>query len=298
MLKRILTLLVLAVLSGQYIHAQVTTSSITGFVKSDNGTPLEGATVTAIHQPSGTKYITITKKDGNFTLPNTRVGGPYQLTVAFVGYSPQTINNITLNLGEPFVADVTLSTKTDVLSEITISAASSSAARLKTGASTIFNSRQIAISPSLSRSITDFTRSTPQANGNNFAGRDGRFNNLQVDGANLNNNFGLSTDPLPGGGASPISIEALDEISVNIAPYDVRQSGFTGAGINVLTKSGTNTFHGSAYGYYRDQSFNGKHAGKVTLTPTPQKNKVFGASVGGPIIQNKLFFFVSAEFEN
>lgn len=298
MLKRILTLLVLAVLSGQCINAQVTNSSITGFVKSDNGAPLEGATVTAVHQPSGTKYITSTKKDGNFTLANAMIGGPYQLTIAYVGYSPQIINNITLNLGEPFVADVTLSTKTDVLKEITISAASSNAARLKTGANTILSSRQITALPTISRSISDFTRLTPQANGNNFAGRDGRFNNLQVDGANLNNNFGLSSNPLPGGGASPISIETFDEISVNIAPYDVRQSGFTGAGIYVNTKSGTNTFHGSAYGYYRDQSFNGKQAGKVTLTPTPQKNKILGAYVGGPIIQNKLFFFLSAEFEN
>jgi outer membrane receptor protein involved in Fe transport len=298
MLKRILTLLVIAVFTGQFVNAQVTTSSITGFVKTDNGTPLEGATVTAVHQPSGTKYITITKKDGNFTLPNARIGGPYQLTVAFVGFATQTVDNITLNLGEPFTTDITMSTKTDLLNTVTISAGTGGAARAKTGASTIFNSRQISSLPSLTRSVTDFTRLTPQANGNNFAGRDGRFNNLQIDGANLNNNFGLSTDPLPGGGASPISIEAFDEISVNIAPYDVRQSGFTGAGLNVITKSGTNTFHGTAYGYYRDQSFNGKHAGEVTLTPTPQKNKVFGASVGGPIIQNKLFFYLNAEFEN
>jgi hypothetical protein len=187
--------------------------------------------------------------------------------------------------------------KENVLSEITIAAAGRPTVA-KTGASTVINSRQIASLPSLSRSVTDYTRLTPQASGNNFAGRDGRFNNLQVDGANLNNNFGLSTDPLPGGGASPISIESFDEISVNIAPYDVRQSGFTGAGLNVITKSGTNTLHGSAYGYYRDQSFNGTHAGKVDLTPTPQKNKIYGATLGGPIIKDKLFFFLSAESEN
>lgn len=298
MLKRILTLLVLALLTGQYLHAQVTTSSITGFVKSDSGAPLEGATVTAVHQPSGTKYLTITKKNGNFTIPNTRVGGPYSITVEYVGFSPQTIDNVTLNLGEPFVADFTLSTKAAALNEVVVTTTGNRSTRAKTGTSTILNSRQLSTLPTISRSITDFTRLTPQANGNSFAGRDGRFNNLQIDGANLNNNFGLSSDPLPGGGASPISIEAFDEISVNIAPYDVRQSGFTGAGLNVITKSGTNTFHGSAYGYYRDQSFNGKHAGDVTLTPTPQKNKVFGASLGGPIIKNKVFFFLNAEFEN
>jgi len=280
-------------------QAQVTTSSITGFVKSDNGSPLEGATITAIHQPSGTKYVTISKKDGNFTIPNTRIGGPYQITFEFVGYSPQTLNDVNLNLGLPFTADVTLSASATTLQEVTISAGGNSAARAKTGAATVFNSRQISTLPSISRSITDFTRLTPQAgNSNSFAGRDGRFNNLQIDGANLNNNFGLSTDPQPGGGASPISIDAYDEISVNIAPYDVRQSGFTGAGLNVITKSGTNTFHGTAYGFYRDQSFNGKHVGDVNLTQTPQKNKVYGASLGGPIIKNKLFFFMNAEWEN
>lgn len=296
-LNRILPLLLAAFLFPFVMNAQVTTSSITGYVKSDKGEPLDGATVTAIHVPSGTKYVTLSKKDGNFTLPNTRIGGPFQLTVEYVGYAPQTINDITLSLGQPYIADVTLSQKSTVLSEITI-AASGRPTVAKTGASTVFNARQIAISPSLTRSITDFTRVTPQANGNNFAGRDGRFNNLQVDGANLNNNFGLSTDPLPGGGASPISVDALDEISVNIAPYDVRQSGFTGAGINVLTKSGTNNFHGSAYGYYRDQSFNGTHAGKVDVTSPQQKNKVYGATLGGPIIKNKLFFFINAEWEN
>src|SRR5664279_602618 len=202
-------------------ESQVTTSSITGFVKSDNGTPLDGATVTAIHQPSGTRYQTITKEDGNFTIPNTRVGGPYTITVEYVGYTPQTINDVSLNLGEPFSTDITLSTNSTVLKEVTITAGGRSAANAKTDASTVFNSRQITTLPSISRSITDFTRLTPQASsGNSFAGRDGRFNNLQIDGANLNNNFGLTTDPQPGGGANPISIDAFDEISVNIAPYD------------------------------------------------------------------------------
>ncbi|HVZ97948.1 MAG TPA: carboxypeptidase regulatory-like domain-containing protein [Chitinophagaceae bacterium] len=281
------------------LKAQVTTSSITGFVKSDKGVPLEGATITAIHQPSGTKYVTISKKDGSFTVPYARVGGPYQITVNFIGYAPKTINDVTLNLGEPYTTDVALSVASTELKEITVSALGNRLAQSKTGASTIFNSRQISTLPTISRSITDFTRLTPQASsGNSFAGRDGRYNNLQIDGANLNNNFGLSTDPQPGGGASPISVDAYDEIAVNIAPYDVRQSGFTGAGLNVITKSGTNTFHGTLYGFYRDQSFNGKHVGDVTLTQTPQKNKVYGGSLGGPIIKNKLFFFVNAEWEN
>ena len=298
MLKR-LTILLLAITASIFSFSQVTTSSITGFVKSGNGEALEGATITAVHQPSGTKYVTLSKKDGNFALLNLRVGGPYQIKVEYVGYEPQTVDDVTLTLGEPFSTDITLSSKSTTLQEVVVTAGNRTLGRDKTGASTVFNRRQIALLPSLTRSVTDFTRLTPQASsGNSFAGRDGRFNNLQIDGANLNNNFGLSTDPLPGGGASPISIESFDEISVNIAPYDVRQSGFTGAGLNAITKSGTNTFHGSAYGFYRDQSFNGTHAGKANLTATPQKNKIYGATLGGPIIKNKLFFFANAEWEN
>lgn len=295
-LKRILPFLIAILLAPFIMNAQVTTSSISGFVKSAEGDALDGATVTAIHMPTGTKYVTLTKKNGNFTLPNTVTGGPFQITVEFVGYLPQTINDVYLNLGETYNADVTLSQKETVLSGVTIQAGPKPV--LKTGVSTVFNSRQITTLPSISRSVSDITRLTPQSNGNSFAGRDGRFNNLQIDGANLNNNFGLSSDPMPGGGASPISIESFEQISVNIAPFDVRQSGFTGAGLNVITKSGTNTLHGSAYGYYRDQSFNGKWAGKNELTPTPSKYKTYGASLGGPIIKNKLFFYVNAEWNN
>ncbi|HEY8687906.1 MAG TPA: TonB-dependent receptor, partial [Chitinophagaceae bacterium] len=170
--------------------------------------------------------------------------------------------------------------------------------RDKTGASTNVNSRMITTLPTISRSITDFTRLTPQANGNSFAGRDGRYNNVTIDGANLNNNFGLSTDPLPGGGSNPVSLDAIEEISVNIAPYDVRQANFTGANISAVTKSGTNNLHGTAYGYWRNQSFNGTNVAGFKL-PAAQSsyNKVLGASLGGAIIKNKLFFFINGEYE-
>src|SRR6478735_6087689 len=156
LLKKIFPVIIAFLVIPLLNNAQVTTSSIVGFVKSDNGSPLESATVTAIHQPSGTRYTTLTKKDGNFTIPNTRIGGPYRLTVEFVGYSPQTIDSINLNLGEPFSTDITLSTSSAVLKEVVITAAGRNAGRAKTGASTIFNSRQIASLPSISRSITDF----------------------------------------------------------------------------------------------------------------------------------------------
>lgn len=295
-LKPLLSLVLLFTVSLT-AFSQVTTSSITGSVKDADGQPLIGATVKATHVPSGTIYGTITQSNGSFTIPGMRIGGPYRIEISYVGYQPKAINGINLSLGEPYTLNETLSTGGKELETITVVGSSSKLSQERTGAATIINTQQLSTLPTINRSISDFTRLTPQSDGNNFAGRDGRYNNLQVDGVNLNNNFGLSDDPMPGGGASPISLDALSEVSVNIAPYDVRQSGFTGTGINVATKSGTNTFHGTLYGLYRDQSFNGKKVNGQTLSVTPQKHQTFGGSLGGPIIKNKLFFFVNAEFE-
>ena len=280
------------------MRAQVTTSSISGTIKSDKGEQLEGATITATHLPSGSVYNTIAKKGGTFTLSNLRIGGPYELKVDYVGLKPETLSDINLALGEPFNINVVLTASIQSLTNVVITSSGNRLSRDKTGASTNINSRMLTSLPSISRSITDFTRLTPQANGNSFAGRDGRYNNVTIDGANLNNNFGLTTDPLPGGGTNPISLDAIEEVSVNIAPYDVRQANFTGANISAVTKSGTNRFKGSLYGYYRDQSFNGLNVGKVKL-PKLQKsyNKIYGGTLGGPIIKNKLFFFANYEYE-
>lgn len=282
--------------------AQVTTSSITGSIRGSDGQPLIGATVKATHQPSGTVYGTTTLSNGTFTIPGMRIGGPYKIEISYIGYEPKVIEGVTLSLGQPYSLNQTLATGGQQLQEVTVTGTASKLNQERTGASTIISSLELKTLPTISRSISGFTRLSPQAGSqNSFAGRDGRYNNLQVDGVNLNNNFGLNTDPMPGGSgdgtASPISLDAYDEISVNIAPYDVRQSGFTGAGINAVTKSGTNTFHGTLYGLYRDQSFNGKKVDGQTLTVTPQKHQTFGGSLGGPIIKNKLFFFVNAEFE-
>lgn len=279
------------------LMAQVTTSNITGTAKTASGQALEGATVTAVHVPSGTVYTTVSRNGGVFNLPGLRVGGPYQVRIEYVGYAADTLNDITLALGEPYSINAILNESVNVTQGVTVRTTARRAAVEKTGAATTITSRQLSSLPTISRSITDFTRLTPQSKGNSFGGRDARFNNLQVDGANLNNNFGLSSDPLPGGGAQPISLDAYDEISVNIAPYDVRQSGFTGAGINAVTKSGTNTFHGTAYSYYRDETFNGARVGDQKITAQAQKNQVFGGSLGGPIIRNKLFFFINGEYE-
>jgi hypothetical protein len=298
--KRWVCQLLLLFLVPAVMHAQVTSGSATGIIKTPEGLGLEGATVTLLHQPSGTRYMNVSRKGGLFTIPGLRVGGPYTLTVQYVGYKNQVTEGITIRLGEPYDISVTVSNENSTLQDVLVSSVKRKAAAEKSGASTVIDARQLATLPSFSRSITDFTKLTPQSNGgSSFAGRSGYYNNLKVDGANLNNNFGLSTDPLPGGGAEPISLDAFDEISVNIAPVDVRQTGFTGAGINAVTKSGTNEFHGSAFTFYRDQSFNGRRSGDNILAPaaTASSKQSVGVNLGGPIIRNKLFFFINGEYE-
>ncbi|MEO5684914.1 MAG: carboxypeptidase regulatory-like domain-containing protein [Chitinophagaceae bacterium] len=299
MLKKIsgFLTLVLALFITTTMQAQVTTSSINGNVTDTKGEALQGATVTAIHLPSGTKYTTLSKKGGVFNIQGVRSGGPYTITINYVGYKPQVSENVTLALGDAYNINAEMSTTVTELAAFTFTAQKRRASADKNGATTNITPRMLSTLPTITRSITDFTRVTPQANGTSFAGRDNRLNNVTVDGANLNNNFGLSSDLLPGGG-NPISLDAFSEISVNISPYDVKQSGFTGAGVSAVTKSGTNTFHGSAYGAYRNQSYNGTNvAGTKLASPPATSNKIYGATLGGPIIKNKLFFFVSGEIE-
>ncbi|MBN9297857.1 MAG: TonB-dependent receptor [Filimonas sp.] len=300
--KRILQVLfVLMMLVPVFSMAQVTTSSITGTVKTSDKKALDGASITATHQPSGTVYTTISRKNGAFNLPGLRIGGPYSIKIEYVGLKTQTFENVTLALGEAYDVNAVMDDNTAINENVVVTTGiKRKSAADKTGASTVLNSRVLTTMPTISRSITDFTRMTPQAgSSNSFAGRDGRYNNIQFDGANLNNNFGLSTDPLPGGGTfQPISLDAIDEIAVNIAPYDVRQSGFTGAGINAVTKSGNNDFHGSAYGYYRNEKYNGTKVGNNDIgRGAPTTNKTYGATFSGPIIKNKLFFFANYEHE-
>ena len=278
--------------------SQVTTSALNGTVTDSKGEGLPGATITAVHVPSGTKYQTIAHKGGVFNLPGLRAGGPYTVTVNYVGYKPEVTDNITLILGDAYNLNTQMTASATELATFVFTAPSGRRnANERNGATTNINPRMLSTLPTISRSITDFTRVTPQANGNSFAGRDGRLNNVTVDGANLNNNFGLSSDLLPGGG-NPIALDAFQEISVNISPYDVKQSGFTGAGVNAITKSGTNTFHGSAYGSYRNQGYNGTNvAGTKLAAPPATSNKIYGGTFSGPLIKNKLFFFLSGEIE-
>ncbi len=279
------------------MQAQVTTSSVNGTVTDIKGETLAGATVTAEHQPSGTKYTTLSKKGGVFNLQGLRAGGPYKITVEYVGYKPQVIENVTLALGDAYNVNAEMAANITELAAVTFTGTKRRSSADKNGATTNIGPRMLATMPTISRNISDFTRITPQANGTSFAGRDNRMNNVTVDGANLNNNFGLSSDLLPGGG-NPISLDAFQEISVNISPYDVKQSGFTGAGVSAITKSGTNAFHGSVYGSYRNQGYNGLNIGSTKLaSPSATSNKIYGATIGGPIIKNKLFFFLNGEIE-
>lgn len=301
MLKRIY-LFVASLLFVAALNAQVTTSSITGTISDAEG-PLQDATITVTHTASGTVSRALTQSQGTYFIQGLRPGGPYTVEVSYTGYSTKIVNDVTLILGEPYRLNVTLEAGQGTnLEEVVVAGVSRRNPILnsdRTGASTNISTATINRMPTIDRSIADFTRLTPQANGNSFAGRDGRMNNIQVDGANFNNGFGLSSNLLPGGSNQPISLDAIQEVSVNIAPYDVRQTGFTGAGINAITRSGTNNIEGSVYAFLRPKSFSGLNVGSDKLPEVGRnENKIFGARLGLPIIKNKLFFFGSFETEN
>ncbi|ULT23083.1 carboxypeptidase regulatory-like domain-containing protein [Sphingobacterium sp. E70] len=294
-MKRSLLFFALVMASYGAVQAQVTTSSMTGIVTQTSGSTTQGATIKAIHVPSGTVYSGSANAAGRFNLANMRVGGPYKIEVTYVGQQPVTYDDIYLQLGQPFVLNPVFGENATTLQEVTVTG--QVRRTQKTGASTSIGQKQLQELPQVERSITEFMRLTPQANGNSFAGRDARYNNLQIDGANFNNGFGLSGGPIPGGNSQPISLDAIEAISVNIAPFDVTQSGFTGAGINAVTKSGTNKITGTAYYFLQNQSLQGRKIDDITLDKVDAAKKNFGFSLGGPIIKDKLFLFVNAERE-
>ena len=287
-----------AMLMSVAAFAQVTTSALGGRVVDVNGEPVVGAAVIATHTPSGTVYPVITNESGRYTMNGMRAGGPYTVEISCLGFQTVTFTDLTLQLAETFALDATLNEDSEMLSEaMVIGAAASKFSAQKMGSATNISSKDITSIPTVSRSITDVTRLSPYGgNGMSFAGQDGRTANFTVDGANFNNNFGLS-DGLPGGG-SPISIDAIEEMQVVISPYDVRQTNFIGGGVNAITKSGTNTFKGSAYVYHRNENMRGNMAAgkEVAGARDKDRNTTYGFTLGGPIIKNKLFFFVNAEY--
>lgn len=277
------------------VNAQITTSSMAGQVNDTQGEDVIGATIRVTHVPSGTTYNAVTNADGRWAIQGMRVGGPYTVKVTYIGYAEKTIEGINLQLGETYNLNVTMSEDVNELGEVVVIGSGSKFSAEKTGATTNISNAQIQALPTINRSIEDIARLSPYANGMSFAGGDGRSTNFTLDGANLNNNFGL-TDGLPGGG-SPISMEALDEVQVVVAPYDVRQTNFIGGGINAVTKSGTNTFKGTAYIFYDNENMHGNRVANQDLGERgTNRNTTYGFTLGGPILKDKLFFFANAEY--
>lgn len=278
--------------------AQETTSEIVGTI-TEGQKPVAGATITALHIPTGTKYVTTSRNDGRFNLPNLKIGGPYTITVSFVGYKEEKQDNVMLLLGQEFKADFTLTPETSDLKEVVVTASGQNKIfnNSHTGTQEIINRNQIDRLPTVNRSLQDFTKLTPSANGLNFGGRNNAYNNITVDGANFNNAFGLSS--VLGGqtNSQPISLDAIEQIQVNISPFDVRQGGFSGTGINTVTRSGTNQFKGTVYTYLKGPGTQGYDVRTVAIPKQDFSYNLRGFALGGPIVKNKLFFFVSGEQE-
>ncbi|MRN01187.1 TonB-dependent receptor [Riemerella anatipestifer] len=292
------TVLIVAIAFCGYgtMQAQVTTGSMTGVLTTVSGQKSTSVNIRATHIPSGTVYSAKSSNSGSFNLPNMRVGGPYKVEIQCPGQAPTVYEDVYIELDRPYVLNTTLGEKTKTIQEVVLSGGKRRSGN-KASVGVNVGLKQIQELPQSSRSITEFTRLTPQSNGTSFAGRDSRYNNLQIDGANFNNGFGLSGNPLPGGNAQPISLDAIQEITVNIAPFDVTQSGFTGAGINAVTKSGTNQLQGSVYGYYNAKDLNGWKINGQNIDKFSGAKIINGLTIGGPIKKNKLFFFISAERE-
>jgi hypothetical protein len=276
--------------------AQVTTASIAGIVNDAQGQPMPGVTVVAVHQPSGTTYNAVTRGDGRYTIPGMRVGGPYQVTASLAGFQTQVRSDVNLSLGVATDVDFALALAA-VQETVTVSGTSDPVfSSTRTGAATAVAREVIATLPSISGRIGDITRLTPQSNGYSFGGQDDRQNNITIDGSFFNNSFGLG-EGQPGGrtGVAPISLEALEQIQVNVAPYDVRQGGFIGASINSVTRSGTNQLSGSFYHRMRDDSFVGTEAAGAAVNPGTFTYRNTGFWAGGPIVRNRLFLFGNYE---
>ena len=297
----VLTLLFMGFFLIPDADAQVTTSAIRGVVTDQDGNPLPGANVVAIHEPSGTTQGAATRTDGRYNLSNLRPGGPYTVTATFVGYRSQTEEGIRLELGQEISLDFTLVDEAIELDEIVevIGRVDPVLSPGRTGAARNISSMEIEHIPSIQREIWDYTRLTPQISGLNVAGRNNRYNSIQVDGAVLNDVFGLPATGTPGGqtNANPISMDAIEEFQVNIAPYDVRESGFTGGSINAITRSGSNTFEGSAYFYGRNQDFIGSTLDGADVPVDEFTETQTGFRLGGPIVRDQAFFFVSGEIK-
>ncbi len=300
-LSEIFLVLLFIALPKMIIAQGVTTASLNGVVKDADGNPLPGANVIAEHVPSGSQYGAATRDNGFFDLPNLRVGGPYTVTVSFIGYNPQVKEDIYLNLNQNFRIEVTMESQAVTVGEVVVTAEQDAVLNSnRTGAATYVEVDQIQTLPTVKRSIRDLTRLDPRSDGNySFGGKNWLYNSISLDGSYFNNPFGLD-DPAPGGqtNSEPVPYDAVEQVQVSIAPYDVRQGGFTGAGVNVVTKSGTNNFQGSLYSFIRNETLLGNTVSGNEVIANPELSfNQSGFSVSGPIVEDKLFFFLNGEVE-
>ncbi len=299
-MKRILLITVAILTVSLSVFAQVTTSGITGAVMA-GGEEAIGATITAKHVPSGSVYRAVTNIDGHYTITGMKAGGPYEVEVSYIGFQTAKFSDIQLSLGQNAVVNASLSEGSEMIQEIVVTAKANNTMRSdRSGAVTSLNASQMAAVPTIGRSMTDLMKMTPQsssASGMAIGGGNYRQSFVTIDGASFNDSFGMEPTPLPGGG-TPISLEALDQMTVSVTPYDVRQSGFTGGGINAVTKSGTNTFKGVAYTFLTSSALKGNKIRSAELPQPKSHNSTFGLSFGGPILKDKLFFFVNGEYED
>lgn len=313
-IKRSMLAMLWAIIVSLTANAQVTTSEIIGVVSDQNGASVSGATITAIHQPSGTKYSTVSNDDGRYTFPGLRVGGPYTVTVSSGGFKEQKFDGVMTSLGNATTVNVTMSVA-EATAEVVVTS-SDTFSEVRTGSSTNIGLGEVTSLPTIGRRVNDFAKLSPFYGGGPFggsiAGQDNRLNNITVDGSYLNNSFGLGGQPGDRTNVSPISLDAIQEFQINVAPYDVRQGNFTGAGINTVTKSGSNQFHGSGYYNFRTDGMQGKNAGSQIFPKGELDYKLWGFTLGGPLPffnfgenngpafisgRNKLFFFGSYEKE-
>jgi hypothetical protein len=297
----ILACAALVFLPSQLIAQGVTTSSLTGVVTSTEGELLSVANIVAVHLPTGTAYRASVTSSGRYNIPNMRIGGPYRVTATSLGFEPRSEEDVNLGLGQTARLDFRLRRQAVALGEVLVTADRDQVLNPgRTGASMIVGEAKVAITPSIKRSTRDLTRLDPRSDGNmSFAGRNWLYNNISVDGSYFNNPFGLD-DPSPGGqtNAEPVPYDAVAEVQVSLAPFDVREGGFTGANINTVTRSGTNQFRASAYSFARNDAFQGNtvSGSKVIANPDLSYNQS-GLSVSGPLMKDKLFFYLNGEIE-